>query len=100
MEVSHFERSLLFCFQSPSCGTHQPLHVRLLRLLGPKVKVDMGGSAALLGGFYAAVKLKATQKITLLICCAENAIGPTAFRNDDILTLYSGKTVEINNCDA
>ena len=31
---------------------------------------------------------------------AENAIGPTAFRNDDILTLYSGKTVEVNNCDA
>ena len=31
---------------------------------------------------------------------AENAIGPTAFRNDDILTMYSGKTVEINNCDA
>jgi probable aminopeptidase NPEPL1 len=31
---------------------------------------------------------------------AENAIGPDAFRNDDILTMYSGKTVEVNNCDA
>jgi probable aminopeptidase NPEPL1 len=31
---------------------------------------------------------------------AENAIGPTAFRNDDILTMYSGKTVEVNNPDA
>lgn len=73
--------------------------------LKPKVgmcgmKVDMGGSAGLLGGFVAAVKLKAKQKITLLICLAENAIGPTALRNDDILTLYSGKTVEVNNCDA
>ena len=71
--------------------------------LKPKVgmcgmKVDMGGSAGLLGGFCSAVKLKAKQKITLLLCLAENAIGPTAFRNDDILTLYSGKTVEVNNC--
>lgn len=55
---------------------------------------------SLLGAFYSAVKLQASQKITLLLCLAENAIGPTAFRNDDILELYSGKTVEINNCDA
>eukprot|EP00977_Amphora_coffeiformis_P024933 scaffold17681_cov155-Amphora_coffeaeformis.AAC.4 len=64
------------------------------------MKGDMGGSAGLLGAFYSAVKLKASQKITLLLCLAENAIGPAAFRNDDILELYSGKTVEVNNCDA
>jgi hypothetical protein len=29
-----------------------------------------------------------------------NAIGPKAIRNDDIITLYSGKSVEINNSDA
>ncbi|MEZ5976182.1 MAG: hypothetical protein R3E96_15475 [Planctomycetota bacterium] len=27
-------------------------------------------------------------------------MGPDAFRNDDILTMHSGKTVEINNTDA
>ena len=27
-------------------------------------------------------------------------MGPDSFRNDDILTLYSGKSVEINNTDA
>lgn len=75
--------------------------------LKPKVgmcgmKHDMGGSAGLLGGFYAATKLQTppSKRIVLVLCLAENAIGPTAFRNDDILTLYSGKTVEINNCDA
>jgi probable aminopeptidase NPEPL1 len=26
------------------------------------------------------------------LCLAENAIGPTAMRNDDILAMYSGKT--------
>jgi len=36
----------------------------------------------------------------LLLCLCENAIGPSAFRNDDILTMLSGKTVEVNNCDA
>lgn len=64
------------------------------------MKHDMGGSAGMLGAFYSACKLKTPRKITLLMCLAENAIGPTAFRNDDILTMYSGKTVEVNNCDA
>lgn len=64
------------------------------------MKNDMGGSAGMLGGFYSAVKLGTDKHLVLLLCLAENAIGPTAFRNDDILTLYSGKTVEVNNCDA
>ncbi len=64
------------------------------------MKMDMGGSAGLLGAFYAAVKLQTPVHLTLVLCLAENAIGPKAFRNDDILTLYSGKTVEVNNCDA
>mmetsp|Transcript_21360 Transcript_21360/g.34710 ORF Transcript_21360/g.34710 Transcript_21360/m.34710 type:complete len:216 (+) Transcript_21360:1-648(+) len=60
----------------------------------------MGGSAGVLGGFMAAVKLRTPRKIRLLLCLAENAIGPGAVRNDDIITQYSGKTVEINNSDA
>lgn len=73
--------------------------------LKPKVgmcgmKHDMGGAAGLLGAFYALVKRKVPKNVTLHLCLAENAIGPTAVRNDDILTLYSGKTVEINNSDA
>mmetsp|Transcript_25842 Transcript_25842/g.48156 ORF Transcript_25842/g.48156 Transcript_25842/m.48156 type:complete len:252 (-) Transcript_25842:104-859(-) len=64
------------------------------------MKGDMGGAAGTFGGFFAAAQLGATQKIHLILCLAENAIGPGAFRNDDILTIYSGKTVEVNNCDA
>lgn len=64
------------------------------------MKHDMGGAAGMLGAFLAAVNLQVDQKLYLILCLAENAIGPSAFRNDDILTLYSGKTVEINNCDA
>lgn len=66
----------------------------------PGMKHDMGGSAGLLGGFMAAVQLAVPKHLVLILCLAENAIGPTAFRNDDILRLYSGQTVEINNTDA
>ena len=60
----------------------------------------MGGSAGVLGGFQAAVQLKLPRKITLILPIVENAIGPDSVRNDDILTMKSGKTVEINNTDA
>jgi len=64
------------------------------------MKHDMGGSAGVLGGFTAAVELKVPKKITLILGIVENAIGPDSVRNDDILTMYSGKSVEINNTDA
>jgi probable aminopeptidase NPEPL1 len=64
------------------------------------MKHDMAGAAGMLGGFLAAVHLRVNRKVVLILCLAENAIGPLSFRNDDILTMYSGKTVEVNNCDA
>lgn len=64
------------------------------------MKHDMGGAAAVLGAFQAVVLEKQPVKVHALLCLAENAIGPLATRNDDILTMYSGKTVEINNTDA
>lgn len=66
----------------------------------PGMKSDMGGAAAVLASFLAAVELGATQKLTAVLCVAENAIGPKAIRNDDILSMLSGKKVEINNTDA
>ena len=62
--------------------------------------MDCGGAAAMLATFSSAVRAGATQRLHLVCCLAENAIGPGALRNDDIITLYSGKTVEINNTDA
>lgn len=39
---------------------------------------------------------------TRIACCApaENSVGPDSTRPDDILHMYSGKTVEVNNTDA
>jgi probable aminopeptidase NPEPL1 len=67
------------------------------------MKRDMGGAAGLLGAFEAAVQARNTTHKTplhVVLCLAENSVGPDATRPDDIHTFYSGKTVEINNTDA
>ncbi|CAG9762026.1 unnamed protein product [Ceutorhynchus assimilis] len=66
----------------------------------PGMKRDCGGAAGILGAFYAAVKNGFTENLHAVFCLAENAVGPNATRPDDIHTLYSGRTVEINNTDA
>jgi probable aminopeptidase NPEPL1 len=64
------------------------------------MKADMGGAAAVLGAFALLTKNAPPCRLSLLLCLAENAIGPAAYKPDDVLTLHSGKTVEINNTDA
>lgn len=66
----------------------------------PGMKRDCGGAAAVLGAFRAAIRLGFSENLHAVFCLAENAVGPNATRPDDILTLYSGRTVEINNTDA
>lgn len=74
----------------------------------------MGGAAAVLGAFKVAVKSKQynNRPIHAVLCIgvdkllsikeisAENSVGSNSSRPDDIITMYSGKTVEINNTDA
>lgn len=112
-------RLIVLEYTPPSSSSTTPVPLETIALVGkgivydtgglslktkdgmPGMKMDMGGSAALLGAFFAAVAMGHEQhRIVLVLCVAENAIGPTAFRNDDILTMYSNKTVEINNTDA
>jgi len=65
------------------------------------MKMDMGGSAAVLGGFAAAVTAGTlTAPLHALLCIAENSVDERSIRPDDILTMLSGKTVEVNNTDA
>lgn len=66
----------------------------------PGMKADMGGAAAVLGAFEAAVALGARRAITAVLCLAENSVGPASTRPDDILHMKSGRTVEVNNTDA
>merc|ERR1719422_1611594 len=61
---------------------------------------DCGGAAGVLGAFSVAVSNGFTDTLHCILCLAENSVGPLATRPDDIHTMYSGKTVEINNTDA
>jgi len=64
------------------------------------MKCDMGGAAAILAAFGAAARVGFPDRLHAVLCLAENSMGPDATRPDDILTMYSGKTVEVNNTDA
>ena len=64
------------------------------------MKSDMAGAAAVLGAFRVLAANEFPARLSLLLCVAENAIGPASFKPDDILTMHSGRTVEINNTDA
>ncbi|TNF30735.1 MAG: leucyl aminopeptidase family protein, partial [Deltaproteobacteria bacterium] len=66
----------------------------------PGMKGDMAGAAAVLGAFRAAARLGWKRPLDAVLCLAENSVGPDAIRPDDILHMYSGKTVEVNNTDA
>lgn len=72
---------------------------------------DCGGAAAVLAAFEAAVvggvvrgggddAPGAVASLSAVLCIAENAVGPRALRPDDIVSMYSGRTVMINNTDA
>lgn len=70
---------------------------------------DCGGAAAVLAAFEAAVAggivgggdaPGAVASLSAVLCVAENAVGPRALRPDDIISMYSGRTVMINNTDA
>lgn len=64
------------------------------------MKRDCGAAAGILGAFYTAVKQGFTDNLHAIFCLAENAVGPNALRPDDVISMYSGRTVEINNTDA
>jgi len=66
----------------------------------PGMKGDMGGAAGVLGAFDAAVRTNFSENLYALLCLAENSVGPESLRPDDIITMYSGRTVEVNNTDA
>ncbi len=64
------------------------------------MKADMGGAAAVLAIMRGASQLKIKQGLRAYIPVVENSIGPAAQRTGDIITSYSGTTIEIMNTDA
>jgi leucyl aminopeptidase len=61
---------------------------------------DKSGGVAVLGAMAAIADLKIKRNVTGIIASAENMPGASAYRPGDIITVYDGKHVEVNNTDA
>jgi leucyl aminopeptidase len=64
------------------------------------LKFDKCGGVTVLGVMQAAAALKLPCNLIGLVAAAENAISHEAYRPGDILTMASGKTVEVVSTDA
>lgn len=64
------------------------------------MKMDMGGSAAVVGLMKSLARRKAKVNVVGIVGLVENMPSARAYRPADIITSYSGKTVEVLNTDA
>jgi len=64
------------------------------------MKMDMGGSAVVLGVMKAIAVLKPSIRVHGLIASSENMTGAKAYKPDDVIRAYNGKTIEVINTDA
>lgn len=64
------------------------------------MKTDMTGAATVLSTVIAAAELSLPIHLSGWLCLAENMPSGSATRPGDVLEMYSGRTVEVNNTDA
>lgn len=64
------------------------------------MKCDMGGGAAVAGALYAIASAKLPVHVIGLVPATDNRPGGNAYVPGDVITMYSGKTVEVLNTDA
>lgn len=64
------------------------------------MKVDMAGAAAVIAAIGVLADLGCPYEVHALAACTENMPSGRAYKLGDVLTSFSGKTVEINNTDA
>jgi leucyl aminopeptidase len=64
------------------------------------MRCDMAGSAAVIGAMKSIRDLAPDVEVHGIVGAVENLVSGNAYKLGDILTMYSGKTVEIHNTDA
>ncbi|WP_457638178.1 leucyl aminopeptidase [Oceanithermus sp.] len=64
------------------------------------MKGDMAGAAAVIGAMKVIAELNPPVEVRAYIAAAENMISGHAYRVDDVLKAYNGKTIEVLNTDA
>ncbi len=62
--------------------------------------LDMSGGATAIHSVFAIAKLGIKKNVVAIVPACENAIGKDSYRNGDILTSMSGKTIEVRHTDA
>jgi leucyl aminopeptidase len=65
-----------------------------------EMKFDMSGGAAVLEALAAIAELGLAIDVVAVVPATENMPSGTAIKPGDVITQYSGKTVEVNNTDA
>ncbi|HTN47773.1 MAG TPA: leucyl aminopeptidase [Flavipsychrobacter sp.] len=65
-----------------------------------RMKSDMSGAALVTGTMYAISKMKLPLHVIALVPATDNRPGENAYVPGDIITMYSGTTVEVLNTDA
>ncbi len=64
------------------------------------MKCDMAGAATVLGALCAIAQMRLPVNIVGLMGLVENMPSATAYKLGDVLTMRSGKTIEVHNTDA
>jgi len=64
------------------------------------MKMDMGGSAAVIGAMAAVAELQLPIEVHGIFAATENMTGASAYHTGDVLTASNGKTIEVLNTDA
>ncbi|MEZ4773777.1 MAG: leucyl aminopeptidase family protein [Bacteroidia bacterium] len=64
------------------------------------MKSDMGGAAAVIGAIELAARLRLPIHLAGVIPSAENSVDAHSFKPGDVISSYSGKTIEIIDTDA
>lgn len=65
-----------------------------------EMKMDMGGSAAVVGAMKAIAGRNAPAHVVGIVGLAENMPSADAYRPGDVITAYGGQTIEVLNTDA
>ncbi len=65
-----------------------------------EMKYDMSGAGSVIASMVAIASLKLPINVVAIVGCTENLPSGSAVKPGDILTTYSGKTVEVLNTDA
>ena len=64
------------------------------------MKQDLGGAATVLGAFFAIASLELKKNVLAVLPVVENTVSRDAYLPDDVLQMYNGMTVEVDNTDA